>query len=67
MRPPGQTQTQFEEFFGKTPLGRYIAKADAEMQMEFFQRYLQDFVSMTMNVTDEEGVQVINLVFLIIF
>ncbi|KAF3846326.1 hypothetical protein F7725_003404 [Dissostichus mawsoni] len=33
-----------------TPLGRYIEKADREMQTEFFQRYLQDFISMTMNL-----------------
>uniref|UniRef100_A0A8D3BWR0 RING-type E3 ubiquitin transferase n=1 Tax=Scophthalmus maximus TaxID=52904 RepID=A0A8D3BWR0_SCOMX len=47
----GHTQKEFDEFFWKTPLGRYIAKADTEMQTEFFQRYLQDFISMTMNVT----------------
>ncbi|XP_034448201.1 E3 ubiquitin-protein ligase rnf213-alpha isoform X1 [Hippoglossus hippoglossus] len=47
----GHTQKEFDEFFWKTPLGRYIAKGDLEMQTEFFQRYLQDFISMTMNVT----------------
>lgn len=52
------TQQEFDEFFWKTPLGRYIAKADPEMQTEFFLRYLQDFVSMTMNVTCQEDLQV---------
>ncbi|XP_026134867.1 E3 ubiquitin-protein ligase rnf213-alpha-like isoform X3 [Carassius auratus] len=46
----GHTLKQFEEFFWKTPLGRYISEASREMQMEFFHRYLQDFISMTMNV-----------------
>ncbi|XP_037333444.2 E3 ubiquitin-protein ligase rnf213-alpha isoform X2 [Pungitius pungitius] len=47
----GHTQGEFEELFWKTPLGRYITKADEETQREFFQRYLQDFIAMTMNVT----------------
>nr|XP_023992641.1 E3 ubiquitin-protein ligase rnf213-alpha-like [Salvelinus alpinus] len=47
----GQSQRQLEEFFGKTPLGRYIAIADNEIQTELFHRYLQDFITMTMNVT----------------
>uniref|UniRef100_A0A674BD48 Ring finger protein 213a n=1 Tax=Salmo trutta TaxID=8032 RepID=A0A674BD48_SALTR len=54
----GQTQRQLEKFFGKTPLGRYIAIADNEMQTELFHRYLQDFITMTMNVTCEEDLQV---------
>ncbi|XP_048046866.1 E3 ubiquitin-protein ligase rnf213-alpha isoform X2 [Megalobrama amblycephala] len=49
----GHTLKQFEEFFWKTPLGRYISEASQAMQMEFFHRYLQDFVSMTMNVISE--------------
>ncbi|XP_041755240.2 E3 ubiquitin-protein ligase rnf213-alpha-like [Coregonus clupeaformis] len=55
----GQTQRQFEVFFGKTPLGRYIATADKEMQTELFHRYLQDFITMTMNVTCEEDKQLL--------
>ncbi|XP_029913013.1 E3 ubiquitin-protein ligase rnf213-alpha-like [Myripristis murdjan] len=55
----GQTQSQFEEFFWKTPLGRYIAKADVEMQTEFFHRYLQDFISMTMTVSSQEDLQLL--------
>lgn len=31
------------------------------MQTEFFQRYLQDFISMTMTVTCEEDLQVVIL------
>lgn len=57
----GQTQEEFDKFFWKTPLGRYIEKADPEMQTEFFQRYLQDFISMTMNVTCQEDLQVKHL------
>ncbi|KAK0137548.1 E3 ubiquitin-protein ligase rnf213-alpha [Merluccius polli] len=55
----GQTQSQFDDFFWKTPLGRSIAKANLEMQSEFFQRYLQDFISMTMNVTSQEHLQLL--------
>ncbi|KAM3598560.1 uncharacterized protein V6R79_019582 [Siganus canaliculatus] len=55
----GHTQKEFNEFFWKTPLGRYIANADREMQTEFFQRYLQDFVCMTMNVTCWEDLQLL--------
>lgn len=55
----GQTQQEFEEFFWRTPLGRYIAKSDPEMQTEFFHRYLQDFISMTMNVTCQEDLEVV--------
>ncbi|CAB1350129.1 unnamed protein product [Coregonus sp. 'balchen'] len=51
--------SQFEEFFRKTPLGRYITKADPEMQAEFFHRYLQDFISMTMSVTCQEDLQLL--------
>ncbi|XP_030645560.1 E3 ubiquitin-protein ligase rnf213-alpha-like [Chanos chanos] len=54
----GHSQRQFEDFFWRTALGRYI-KADEEMQAEFFQRYLQDFVSMTMNVMSEVELQLL--------
>lgn len=56
--PLGQTQLEFNEFFWKTPLGRYIGEEDQDTQTEFFHRYLQDFISMTMNVTCEEELQV---------
>uniref|UniRef100_A0A3P8VZZ7 RING-type E3 ubiquitin transferase n=1 Tax=Cynoglossus semilaevis TaxID=244447 RepID=A0A3P8VZZ7_CYNSE len=55
----GHTQKDFVGFFWKTPLGRYIAKANPEMQIEYFQRYLQDFISMTMNVTCQGDVQLL--------
>uniref|UniRef100_UPI003AABD3E1 E3 ubiquitin-protein ligase rnf213-alpha n=1 Tax=Centroberyx gerrardi TaxID=166262 RepID=UPI003AABD3E1 len=55
----GHTQRQFDEFFWRTPLGRYIAKADLEMQTEFFYRYLQDFISMTMNVSCQEDLKLL--------
>uniref|UniRef100_A0AAY5ED51 RING-type domain-containing protein n=1 Tax=Electrophorus electricus TaxID=8005 RepID=A0AAY5ED51_ELEEL len=44
---------QFDEFFRKTPLGRYIGDAERAVQVEFLHRYLQDFTSLTMNVTSE--------------
>ncbi|KAM9780063.1 E3 ubiquitin-protein ligase rnf213-alpha-like [Neosynchiropus ocellatus] len=50
----GHSQQEFDEMFSTTPLGRYIAKADPEMQGEFFQRYLEDFVFMTMKVTSAD-------------
>ncbi|XP_040012185.1 E3 ubiquitin-protein ligase rnf213-alpha isoform X2 [Xiphias gladius] len=55
----GHTPREFDELFWKTPVGRYIAKADPEMQTEFFHRYLQDFISMTMNVTCQEDLQLL--------
>ncbi|XP_062387528.1 E3 ubiquitin-protein ligase rnf213-alpha [Sardina pilchardus] len=55
----GHTQKQFEEFYWKTPLGRQIAQSDAEMQVEFLQRYLQDFIAMTINVTSKEELQLL--------
>ncbi|XP_042360235.1 E3 ubiquitin-protein ligase rnf213-alpha [Plectropomus leopardus] len=55
----GHTQQEFDKFFWRTPLGPYIEKADREMQIEFFQRYLQDFISMTMNVTCQEDLQLL--------
>ncbi|TNM97227.1 hypothetical protein fugu_015383 [Takifugu bimaculatus] len=54
LQQEGRTQQDFEELFWKTPLGRYVRKANLEMQVEFYQRYLQDFVCMTMNVTCRE-------------
>nr|XP_046270196.1 E3 ubiquitin-protein ligase rnf213-alpha isoform X2 [Scatophagus argus] len=55
----GHTQQEFDEFFWRTPLGRYIAKADQETQTEFFHRYLQDFICMTMTVTCPEDLQLL--------
>uniref|UniRef100_A0A674AMJ9 RING-type E3 ubiquitin transferase n=1 Tax=Salmo trutta TaxID=8032 RepID=A0A674AMJ9_SALTR len=46
----GHSPRQFEEFFPKIPLGQYMATMDEKMQRELFQRYLQDFIAMTMKV-----------------
>ncbi|KAL7850786.1 hypothetical protein SRHO_G00201350 [Serrasalmus rhombeus] len=56
----GHSQKQFDEFFWKTPLGRYIAGAEEEIQMEFFHRYLQDFICLTMNVGSEVELQLLS-------
>ncbi|XP_029582376.1 E3 ubiquitin-protein ligase rnf213-alpha isoform X4 [Salmo trutta] len=40
-------------FFEKIPIGQYLATLGEKLQREFFQRYLQDFISMTMNVASE--------------
>ncbi|KAI3368624.1 hypothetical protein L3Q82_025623, partial [Scortum barcoo] len=50
----------FQELFLNTPLGSYIAKSvNEKMKKEFFERYLQDFVSMTMKVASEEELQIL--------
>uniref|UniRef100_A0A3Q3AP92 RING-type E3 ubiquitin transferase n=1 Tax=Kryptolebias marmoratus TaxID=37003 RepID=A0A3Q3AP92_KRYMA len=52
-------KSELVEFFWKTPLGSYIAKANSEIQMEFYHRYLQDFISMSMNITCPEDLQLL--------
>ncbi|XP_042369460.1 E3 ubiquitin-protein ligase rnf213-alpha-like [Plectropomus leopardus] len=50
----------FQELFLNTPLGSYIAtNVNAKMKKEFFQRYLQDFVSMSMKVASDEELQLL--------
>ncbi|XP_067222276.1 E3 ubiquitin-protein ligase rnf213-alpha-like [Chanodichthys erythropterus] len=56
----GHTLEQFEEFFREIPLGMYISEATQEMQKEFFHRYLQDFISMTLNVTLEVDLELLH-------
>lgn len=46
-----QSKKQFEEVFKRTVLGEYFEGVDKKMQKEFFQRYLQDFVALTMKVS----------------
>ncbi|XP_053495453.1 E3 ubiquitin-protein ligase rnf213-alpha [Ictalurus furcatus] len=46
-----QSHKQFEEVFKRTVLGEYFEKVDKKMQKEFFHRYLQDFVVLTMKVS----------------
>ncbi|XP_062875116.1 E3 ubiquitin-protein ligase rnf213-alpha [Trichomycterus rosablanca] len=55
----GYSLRQFDDFFQNTPLGRYIEEADEEMQVEFFQRYLQDFISLTMNAASKVELQLL--------
>ncbi|KAM4716889.1 E3 ubiquitin-protein ligase rnf213-alpha-like [Anableps anableps] len=55
----GHTQLKLVEIFWNTPLGRYIEKADSETQMEFYHRYLQDFISMSMNVTSPKDLELL--------
>ncbi|KAK9519509.1 hypothetical protein VZT92_022235 [Zoarces viviparus] len=50
----------FQELFLNTPLGSYLdKKVDKKMRKEFFERYLQDFVSMTMKVASDEELQLL--------
>lgn len=49
--PIDQSHKQFEEVFKRTVLGEYFESVDKKMQKEFFQRYLQDFVALTMKVS----------------
>lgn len=45
-------------FFEKIPLGQYLATLGEKLQREFFQRYLQDFIAMTMKVASEAELKV---------
>ncbi|XP_041861895.1 E3 ubiquitin-protein ligase rnf213-alpha-like [Melanotaenia boesemani] len=50
----------FHELFLNTPLGRYMAKdVNDRMKKEFFERYLQDFVSMMMKVSSDDELQIL--------
>ncbi|XP_035509925.1 E3 ubiquitin-protein ligase rnf213-alpha-like [Morone saxatilis] len=52
----------FQELFLNTRLGSYMAKnLNKKMKKEFFERYLQDFVSMTMNMASDEELQLLCL------
>ncbi|KAG2461061.1 R213A ligase, partial [Polypterus senegalus] len=53
----GHTEKNFDEYFSKTPLGRYISAASDEIQRELFLRYVQDFILMTMSVSSEMELQ----------
>uniref|UniRef100_A0A3B4U3I8 RZ-type domain-containing protein n=1 Tax=Seriola dumerili TaxID=41447 RepID=A0A3B4U3I8_SERDU len=49
----------FRDLFLNTPLGSYMAKnVNEKMGKEFLERYLQDFVSMTMKVPSDEELKV---------
>ncbi|XP_038133385.1 E3 ubiquitin-protein ligase rnf213-alpha isoform X1 [Cyprinodon tularosa] len=55
----GHTHLKLVELFWKTPVGLYIEKADSQTQMEFYHRYLQDFICMSMNVTSAEDLKLL--------
>nr|XP_061805731.1 E3 ubiquitin-protein ligase rnf213-alpha-like [Nerophis lumbriciformis] len=55
----GHTQQRFIEFFSKTPLGQYISEEGPEVQSEFFQFYLRDFLILTMNVSRQEDLELL--------
>ncbi|XP_077384207.1 E3 ubiquitin-protein ligase rnf213-alpha-like isoform X2 [Festucalex cinctus] len=57
----GHTQQRFLEFFSTTPLGQYIAKDTPDMQYEFFQLYLRDFLLLTMNVSRHEDLELLHI------
>ncbi|XP_034144887.1 E3 ubiquitin-protein ligase rnf213-alpha isoform X2 [Esox lucius] len=48
-----QHRREFDALFKEIPLGQYLDTVDKKLQMEFFQRYLQDFIAMTMKVASE--------------
>nr|XP_046247516.1 E3 ubiquitin-protein ligase rnf213-alpha-like isoform X2 [Scatophagus argus] len=50
----------FQELFWNTPLGSYIAKnVNDKMKIQLFERYLQDFVCLTVKVTSDEELQLL--------
>ncbi|XP_072522974.1 E3 ubiquitin-protein ligase rnf213-alpha-like isoform X2 [Salminus brasiliensis] len=51
LQKEGQTSKQFEEVFKRTAIGEYFMSVDKKMQNEFFQRYLQDFIALTMKIS----------------
>ncbi|KAL2100664.1 hypothetical protein ACEWY4_002425 [Coilia grayii] len=55
----GHNDKQFKEFYWRTPLGREIAQSDKEVQVELLQRYLQDFIAMTMKMTSKGELQLL--------
>ncbi|XP_057716646.1 E3 ubiquitin-protein ligase rnf213-alpha-like isoform X2 [Corythoichthys intestinalis] len=57
----GHTQQRFIEFFSKTPLGQYISEEAPQVQSEFFQLYLQDFLILTMNISRQEDLELLHL------
>ncbi|CAJ1060881.1 E3 ubiquitin-protein ligase rnf213-alpha-like isoform X2 [Xyrichtys novacula] len=57
-RHDDHSRGQMLELFSSTPLGRYMNEnVNEKMKEEFFQRYLQDFVSMTFKRGSDEELQ----------
>lgn len=51
--------SDFHNLFLKTPLGNYMAtNVNEKIKKEFFNRYLQDFVSMTIKVASDQEIEV---------
>lgn len=49
---------KFVEIFQKTPLGKFLAEFPVAQQQELLQRYLKDFLLLTMKVSSEEELMV---------
>ncbi|XP_036971896.1 E3 ubiquitin-protein ligase rnf213-alpha-like isoform X2 [Acanthopagrus latus] len=50
----------FQELFINTPLGSYISKnVNKKMKKDLFERYLRDFVSMSIDVASDEELQLL--------
>ncbi|XP_069008985.1 E3 ubiquitin-protein ligase rnf213-alpha-like, partial [Embiotoca jacksoni] len=60
MMQTSRHKSKYTGLFLNTPLGSYIVTNVKEnMKKEFFQKYLQDFVSMTIKVTSNEELQLL--------
>ncbi|XP_071394340.1 E3 ubiquitin-protein ligase rnf213-alpha-like, partial [Centroberyx affinis] len=60
LKHENHTHGHFEDLFRNLPLGLYMDEmVNDKMRKEFFQRYLQDFVSMTMKVTTDEELRLL--------
>ncbi|XP_073332592.1 E3 ubiquitin-protein ligase rnf213-alpha-like [Pagrus major] len=53
-------QSNYNTLFINTPLGSYISKnVNKKMKKDFFERYLKDFVSMSVDVASDEELQLL--------
>ncbi|XP_078081837.1 E3 ubiquitin-protein ligase rnf213-beta [Mustelus asterias] len=53
----GQTEQKMNEIFNKTAFGKYLSNVGAERKHNFFSRYLDDFLLMTMSISCESEFQ----------
>ncbi|XP_067914752.1 E3 ubiquitin-protein ligase rnf213-alpha [Heterodontus francisci] len=49
----GQTEQKMNEIFNKTGFGKYLSNVCEEWRQNFFLRYLDDFLLMTMSISSE--------------
>uniref|UniRef100_UPI00398E3990 E3 ubiquitin-protein ligase rnf213-alpha-like isoform X1 n=2 Tax=Pristiophorus japonicus TaxID=55135 RepID=UPI00398E3990 len=49
----GQTEKKLNEIFNKTGFGKYLSNVSEEWRQNFFLRYLDDFLLMTMSISSE--------------